>query len=209
MLGEVVRQQGLIVNLPWIESKTPASKVKRYDRSKKTHIDVDRSLVVGVYNPNMGGIDLFDMMSTFCKGQLKSKRWCLYISYHTLIMAMANSWFLCCRESKPLKNAKPLPMKEFQIQAATSLMSTGKMPCGLPLLQSQPPAKKHKVQPSPQLDCRYDNVGHTVHTSQEKKGGCRYCPTGFSFWTCTKCKVYLCLVCGKNPKNCFLAFHQK
>ena len=183
----MVGQQGSdsIVNLPWINT---------YIESKKIHIDVDRPVVVGVYNTNMGGIDLFDMMSTLYKRLIKSRRWYFYIFYLTLTMSLIK--------------AEPLPMKEFQIQAATSLMSTGKMPRRRPSLQSPPPAKKHKVQPSPQLDCRYDNFGH-FPTSQEKKGRCRYCPTGFSFWTCTKCKEFMCLVCGKNPQNCFLAFHQK
>lgn len=116
--------------------------------------------------------------------------------------------FLYRRESKSLKNDKPLQMKEFQIQVATSLMCQGKVPRGRPSLQTPPPAKKHRVQPGPQLDIRYDNVGH-LPMSQEKKGRCRFCPTGYSFWTCSKCKVYLCLVCGNNPKNCFAAYHMK
>ncbi|CAB3995710.1 Hypothetical predicted protein [Paramuricea clavata] len=111
-------------------------------------------------------------------------------------------------ESKSLKNDKPLQMKEFQIRAATSLMCQGKVPRGRPSLQTPPPAKKHRVQPGPQLDIRYDNVGH-LPMSQEKKGRCRFCPTGYSFWTYSKCKVYLCLVCGKNQKNCFAAYHMK
>ena len=186
----------------------PTSKVKRYDRSQKKHVDVDRPAVVGAYNAYMGGIDLFDMMCTLYKRQIKSRRWYLYIFYHSLTMVMANAWFLYRRESKSLKNNRPLQMKEFQIQAATSLMCQGKIPCGRRSLQSPPPAKKHRVQPSPQLDVRYDNVGH-LPMSQEKKGRCRYCPTGYSFWTCSKCKVYLCLVCGKDPKNCFASYHMK
>jgi hypothetical protein len=43
-------------------------------------------------------------------------------------------------------------MKEFQILAATSLMCQGKVPRGRPSLQTPPPAKKHCVQPGPQLD---------------------------------------------------------
>ena len=47
---------------------------KRYDRKKKTHIDVDCHAVVGVYITNMGGIDLFGMMSPLYKRQIKSRR---------------------------------------------------------------------------------------------------------------------------------------
>jgi hypothetical protein len=106
----------------------PTTKVKRYDRSQKKHVDVDRPCVVGAYNANMGGIDLFDMMCTLYKRQIKSRRWYLYIFYHSLTMVMANAWFLYRREAKSIRNNKPLQMKEFQIQAATSLMCQGKVP---------------------------------------------------------------------------------
>ena len=188
----------------------PSSKLKRYDRSKKKHVDVDRPAVVGAHNANMWGIDLFDIMCTLYKRQIKSRRWYLYIFYHSLTMIMANAWFLYRRESKSLKNNKPFQMKEFQIQAATSLMCQGKVARGRPSLQSPTPAKKFRVHPSPQLDIRYDHVGH-LPVSLEKKGrcACRSCPTGYSFWTCSKCKVYLCLVFAKTPKNCFASYHLK
>ena len=186
----------------------PTSKVRRYERSQKRYVEVDRPAVIGAYNANMGGIDLFDMMCTLYKRQVKSRRWYLYIFYHSLTMVMANSWFLYCWESKSLKRNQLLQMKDFQIQAANSLMCQGKTTWGRPSLQSPPSIKKHRVQPKPQLDIRYDNVGH-LPVSSEKKGRCRYCTNGYSFWTCCKCKVHLCLVCGKNPKNCFASYHQK
>ena len=97
----------------------PTTKIKRYDRSQNKRVDVGRPCVVGAYNANMGGIDLFDMMCTLYKRQIKS-RWYLYIFYHSLTMVMANAWFLYRREAKSLRNNKPLQMKEFQIQAAWS-----------------------------------------------------------------------------------------
>jgi hypothetical protein len=51
---------------------TPTTKVKRYDCTIKKHVDVDRPAVVGTYNANMGGIDLFDMMCTLYKRQVKT-----------------------------------------------------------------------------------------------------------------------------------------
>ena len=45
----------------------PTFKVKRYDRSHP----YDRPAVVGAYNENMRGIDLFDMMCTLYKRQIK------------------------------------------------------------------------------------------------------------------------------------------
>jgi hypothetical protein len=97
-------------------------------------------------------------------------------------MVMANACFLYRREAKSLRNNKPLQMKEFQIQAATSFMCQGKVPRGRPSLQTPPPAKKHCVQPGPQLDVRFDNVAH-MPMCLEKKERCLNCPTGCSFWT--------------------------
>ena len=189
--------------------ETPTEKVKRYDRSLKVYVDIDRPAIVGEYNANMGGIDLFDMMCTLYKRQIKSRRWYLYnMFYHSLTMVMTNAWFLYCRESKSLGNNKSMQMKDFQVQASTSLMCCGKPSRGRPSLATPPPAKKRHVQPAPQLDIRYDGVDHWP-LCLEKKGRCRYCPTGYSFWTCSKCKVYLCLVCGKNSKNCFYSYHKK
>ena len=71
----------------------PVGKVKRYDRAEKKHIKVKRSALVNVYNSKMGSVDLHEMMSTLYKRLLKSKRWYLYLFYHTLTMAMVNAWF--------------------------------------------------------------------------------------------------------------------
>jgi hypothetical protein len=79
----------------------------------------------------MGGIDLFGMMFTIYKRQIKSRRWYLYIFYHSLSMVTANAWLLYRREAFP-KEQQALQMKEFQIWAATSLMCQGRVPRGRP-----------------------------------------------------------------------------
>ena len=102
---------------------SPESTVKRYNRSTKVHQDVSRPAIVGVYNSYMGGIDLFEMMCTLYKRQLKYKRWYLYVFYHTLTMIMVNSWFLYGREAKSLGVDNAMQIKDFQVKAAVSLIS--------------------------------------------------------------------------------------
>jgi len=70
----------------------------------------------------MGGIDLLDMMSTLYKRQLKSKRWYLYIFYHTITISVVNAWFLYRRDCAALKIEKPMPLKRFQAMVAEELI---------------------------------------------------------------------------------------
>ena len=72
----------------------PIDYVQRYDRVKKVHVDISRPHLIGVYNMSMGVVDLMDMMCTLYKYLLRSKRWYLYIFYHTLTIALVNAWFL-------------------------------------------------------------------------------------------------------------------
>ena len=152
---------------------TPELTVKCCNRSTKVDQDVSRPAIVGVYNSYMGGIDLFDIMCTLYKRQLKSKRWYLYVFYHTLTMIMVNSWFLYRREAKSLGVDNAMQMKDFQVKATVSLISQGKVSQGRPSFNSPPPAKKHCVKPRPQDDILifddicFDNVDHWP-LSQEK-----------------------------------------
>ena len=59
-------------------------------------------------------IDLFGMMCTLYKRQIKSRRWHSNIFHHSLTMVTTNGWFLHRRESKSLKNNQPLQIKNFK-----------------------------------------------------------------------------------------------
>lgn len=181
----------------------PADSVQRYDRSKKEHISVDRPHPIGVYNKAMGGVDLMDMMCTLYKYQLRSKRWYIYIFYHTLTIALVNAWFLYKRDCKILNTPKPLPLRKFQAHVAAALCSAGKPSRGRPSLTSSAKKRKVEVNPAPVADVRFDGICH-FPTYGEKRQRCRHCPGGFAYVKCEKCSVHLCL--NKN-RNCFLAYH--
>ena len=41
-----------------------------------------------------GGIDLLNMCTNLYKYNIKSRRWYMYIFFHSLTLALVNSWFL-------------------------------------------------------------------------------------------------------------------
>ncbi|XP_064614523.1 piggyBac transposable element-derived protein 3-like [Liolophura sinensis] len=217
----VTLKEGNLALLKWQDNKTvtmmstylsaePLTKVKRYDRAQKARIEVDRPAVITVYNKNMGGVDLLDMMCTLYKRQIKGRRWYLYIFYHTLTICVVNSWFLYKRDCQINGVGKALPLKVFQSQIAEVLTKKGKpaRPVGRPSLNSPPPAKQRAYAAAPQPDVRYDNYDH-FPMAQPKRNRCRYCPNGYTQWKCGKCNVFLCLSPGAEPRNCFLAYHKK
>jgi len=186
--------------------KDPVEQVQRYDKSSKTHVQVNRPHIIKLYNQSMGGVDLLDMMSSLYKRQLKSKRWYLYIFYHTVTLAVVNSWFLYRRDCMLLGIKKTIPMKVFQATLAQALVKKGK-PCrGRPSLAElkSPPAKQRRVA-TPTPDIRYDCVDHwPIHDA--KRNRCKLCTKGFSQWKCHKCEVYLCLF---PQRNCYVTYHKK
>ena len=99
--------------------------VQRYDRSKKLHVRVERPSIIGIYNKSMGGVDLMDMLCSLYKYQLRSKRWYVYIFYHTLTIALVNAWFLYRRDCKVL-DLRGMPLRKFQAMVASALCNVRK-----------------------------------------------------------------------------------
>jgi hypothetical protein len=178
--------------------------VQRYDRSKKLHVRVERPFIIGIYNKSMGGVDLMDMLCSLYKYQLRSKRWYVYIFYHTLTIALVNAWFLYRRDCKVL-DLRGMPLRKFQAMVASALCNVRKSQRGRRSLDNASKKRKTEVNLAPIEDVRYDGVGH-LPSYEEKRQRCRNCPDGFAFVKCAKCKVNLCL--NKN-RNCYSAYHTK
>ncbi|XP_065820319.1 piggyBac transposable element-derived protein 3-like [Labrus bergylta] len=90
----------------------PAGNVKRWDRKSKTHIMVPRPAIVETYNKFMGGVDLLDMLSALYKFSFRSRRWYMYIWWHTVTVAVINAWNLYRRDQKKLNpKKKPMPLR--------------------------------------------------------------------------------------------------
>ncbi|CAG5954660.1 unnamed protein product, partial [Menidia menidia] len=98
--------------------------IQRWDKATKTYIDVERPYIVATYNKYMGGVDLLDSFRAKYKFTLKSRRWYMYIFWHTITLAVVNAWLLYKRHCQALAMPKKemLNMRKFQAQLASSLI---------------------------------------------------------------------------------------
>ena len=138
------------------------------------------------------------------------------IVFYCIGVAVVNGWLLyrrhCNQKSMPSKEQKTL--LKFQSEVANALLCSGKLPSstkrrrGRPSAAAEvtPPTKKKgkAMTPLPNDDVRFDGVGHMPFFT-EKQQRCRFCPKGYSFVSCEKCNIQLCLTKGR---NCFKDFHQ-
>lgn len=184
----------------------PLHTVRRYDRADKKHVDVTQPHIVHVYNQFMGGIDKLDMMCALYKPTLRTRRWYIYIWLHTIQIAAVNAWFLYRRDLKITKpEAKYMQLKRFLAEIAESLTRTARR-VGRPSLDdilNQPKKKASRVQGNPTQDVRRDGYGH-MPIWNEKRQRCSFCKKNFSYMSCRKCNVWLCI---NKDRNCFQSFH--
>ena len=107
----------------------------------------------------MGGNDKLDMMCALYKGQIKSRRWYIYIWLHSVIVALVNSWLLYRRDQMIHGNSKTMKLRDFQLQVATSLrkIATKRRPSLTKFSRKR--EREHK-QPTVPVDVWKDGVGH-------------------------------------------------
>lgn len=183
----------------------PTDTVRRWDKSKKEHVQVPRPNIVREYNKYMGGIDLHDSLVALYKYPIRSKQWYIYIWYHTVTMMMVNAWLLYRRHCAQL-GCSYLRLRKFQASAASGLTSAGKRARGRPSnsapLPSPAPIKRKR---SPVEDIRFDGLDH-VPLWAEKRQRCKHCVgSPLSSVQCIKCDVHLCF---NRERDCFLAYHK-
>ena len=180
--------------------------------------------LVGDYNKYMGGVDLLDSFTAKYKFPIKSRRWYMYIFWHTIILAVVNAWLLYKRDCKALKvsSKETMNRRQFQAQLASSLIlvnatlqtpkrgrpSSGKgclatqtVTSGSPLNAQKRPSKRCAHLP---LDVRKDLVAHFPRKTG--RGRCRQCNKGYTNTQCRKCDVRLCFL---DNRDCFWDFHHQ
>ncbi|KAH9374622.1 hypothetical protein HPB48_014670 [Haemaphysalis longicornis] len=188
-------------------SVEPVEKVKRYDRKAKAHVDVPRPAIVAVYNSFMGGIDQHNYQVALYKYNMTSRRWYMYIMYHTLFICVVNAWNLHRRQCSHL-NSKPMKLRTFIAELSECLMLCGKARKGRPPSLPSPAPKKRKIAlKQPQNEVKKDGVGHFPLVTN-KRLRCKNCPPSenrFSSVSCSKCEVTLCL---NKDRTCFYEFHK-
>ena len=191
----------------------PVDTCRRYDKKSKSHIDIRRPAVVKVYNANMGGVDIHDMLKSLYEIDHKSKKSYMRIVYFLLSVSLVNGWLLMKRHSKKLNlSEREIPkLVDFTLKVSKSLRKVnfeGHRKRGRPsntlIEKSENVAEPKRRRPTQIPDdlMRRDLTSHfPVHST---KGRCRFCKVGYSRIECEKCKVKLCL----NAKNnCFKDYH--
>ncbi|XP_050042864.2 piggyBac transposable element-derived protein 3-like [Dermacentor andersoni] len=203
-----------------IHSIEPFDTCRRYDRKTKTYVDVQRPNIIRVYNQSMGGVDKADMLLSFYRNDMKTKKWYKRICFHLIDLAVVNA-FLLYREAK----SADMQVVDFKFRVALGLMRSLE---GMPGLNrdGDDPVPATVVSPTSSLKAsgsaagvvskrahhvehsvRHDNVGHwPVKVAQKNARMCKLssCTKRTRFF-CKKCSVYLCVDAQKI--NCFEKFH--
>ncbi|KAF2903608.1 hypothetical protein ILUMI_02579 [Ignelater luminosus] len=170
----------------------PLCEVKRYSQAQKKNILVSRPFLVSKYNSSMEGTDLMD--ENISKSRIY--RVMDYVDH----------------PSKKLNKQKPGRKKSVTTPALTSKVD--RLFLKQPNLTVRAAAEKFKEEGHQEVyqtdrtavsdDIRYDNVGHLLATTEDKKNKrcARENCTFIVRTTCIKCQVGLCL-------NCNMRFQKK
>lgn len=193
----------------------PIDTVRRYEKSKKRYITVNRPFVIAQYNKNMGGVDLIDSIMGRYKILVRSNRWQVRMFYHLLDLTMSNAWLLYRRVLKSTSGTssqKPLNSFDFRLEIAETLCKMGKKSTKSrkrgSTVELELEKKKHRgpTQHVPPKPVRQDEIAHWCAWS-DKRIRCKYpnCK-GFTQVLCEKCGVGLCF---NKKNNCFKKFHSE
>ncbi|XP_053400500.1 piggyBac transposable element-derived protein 2-like [Mercenaria mercenaria] len=207
-----------IIAVRWYDNKSvnlvssyvgvePVEEVRRWDKKHKTYVQVNRPAIVGVYNRNMGGVDLLDSLCSLYKPPVKSRRWYMYIFWHTIMMAVVNAW-LCHKKHATLLGTNSMKLPDFINHVAGSLIETtvrvGRPPLTAVLNFSPPQKLKNSSSKLPSSAKCLDGTGH-LPLYEDKRQRCKHSGCdGFSFVKCVKCGVHLCF---NRNKNCYMLYH--
>lgn len=179
----------------------PVTSVERWDKKEKSRISVECPAIVPEYNRSMGGVDLLDKMCYSYRFSIRSKRWYMYIFWHTVKIAAVNAWFLHKRHSLQQRESSK-PLREFLADLATSLVLYRKRPPGRLSRENLPLVKR--ASPQVPRDVRGDGSHHWP-IWMDRRNRCKLCTGGYSYVACSKCNVHLCI---NKDRNCFVDFHR-
>lgn len=143
--------------------------------------------ILKIYNKFTRVIDLIDSLIVLYKYPMKSKRWQMYIFYHTNCIAVFNAWLLYQRHCKLLK-LKSIILSSFQAKVATDLVTTTHSVRSPRSINTQPSVDNHKRR-IPLSDIRLDNMAHLPEWSENRESCKNSTCTLLTFVKCQKCDV--------------------
>ncbi|KAE8740291.1 hypothetical protein FOCC_FOCC014191 [Frankliniella occidentalis] len=137
---------GQVAVLKWVDNKvvnmagswagrSPQHIVKRWDKKAKKKIDVACPQIVRLYNKNMGGVDLFDMLMHLYKLPSRAKRWPVPLISFMIDLSLVNA-FLLYRADQKVDNDVVESSKAFRLRVVEALVSSKpKKKVGRPTLE--------------------------------------------------------------------------
>ncbi|XP_029981810.1 piggyBac transposable element-derived protein 3-like [Sphaeramia orbicularis] len=182
----------------------PQDKARRWSEQEKAFLDINQPHVVKEYNTFMGGVDLNDGCIARYKYNMRSRRWYIYLFWHSIMLALVNAWLTYRRDCK-LLGERPLNQRRFQAEVAASLILI-QAKRGRPSLDSNTtpqPATPKRVRVRVPDDVHLDQVAHWP-VKCAKRGRCTVCKQNATTTLCQKCDVRLCFT---EERNCFKAHH--
>ena len=168
----------------------PVKKIRRWQKATKSHIEIDHPSTVDHYNRSMGAVDMLDAFIVQYRFQLQSKRWYMYLFWHTVTVALINAWLVYRRDCRLLgmPSKEILKRRQFQSRVGSALIlvnAEASRKRGRPSLEEQTAAKpaRRKARKGPSPDVQLDAVGHWPEKT-DKRGRCAQCTTGYSDTAC-------------------------
>uniref|UniRef100_A0A8C4NZ77 PiggyBac transposable element-derived protein domain-containing protein n=1 Tax=Dicentrarchus labrax TaxID=13489 RepID=A0A8C4NZ77_DICLA len=210
----VEREEESMVIVKWYDNKSvtlissycavdPQDNAKRWSKSDKAFVEVNRPHIVKKYNTFMGGVDLPDACIARSKYHMRSRRWYLYLFWQTIMLGLVKAWLIYRHDCKLLGLLKTMKQRSFQAEVATSLI-LWQAKRGRPTLNTSPPAPLPKrVRVRVPDDVRTDQVAHWP-VKCDKRGRCKFCKINATTSLCEKCDVRLCFT---EERNCYRSYH--
>jgi hypothetical protein len=72
----------------------PTGTVKRWSQTDRKHVNILSPDIVRIYNTNMGGVDLNDMLVTLYRTNIGVKRYYFRILFHLVDASIVNAWLI-------------------------------------------------------------------------------------------------------------------
>lgn len=198
------------------ESADPIVNVRRWSKSKKRYITLPQPQVIHAYNKNMGGVDLTDIMLSYCPSSLEEglssglSEFCsTFLIWHWQIHG--------CKWGQP-KSAWESLAKTY-LNSERSSYNTGKAwlkeMINLHKINKDRSKKMRRgtgccdrrMTRDPSMERRTQGADYLPEVTKgiQKRYAMKKCKKKSTVY-CIKCNVYLCLV---DERNCFRKYHTK
>ena len=130
-----VERNNNIIAIKWMDTKpvtvlsnfagvTPLDNVQRWSKQEKGYVSVPRPHALSLYNENMGGVDQLDSLLARNRKKFISRRWYLYVFWHTIYIGLTNAWLSYKRDCQQLRipASDIMILRKFQSNVAYSLV---------------------------------------------------------------------------------------